>query len=141
VWTRGAAGPYRIQAAIAAVHATAPSPDRTDWPQIAALYLWLERLTPTAPVRLSRVVAVAKAYGPDRGLALLAELNRRHHLDRQTLTRQRERAVRAHLLEMTGDTMAAAACYREAATLTANQVEQRYLYGRADRLSGEGQVP
>ncbi|GIH76822.1 hypothetical protein [Planobispora longispora] len=67
------------------------------------LYLWLERLHPTAPVRLSRVVAVAKAHGPARGLALLDDLDRRHGLDREPLTRQRERAVRAHLLRMTGD--------------------------------------
>jgi predicted RNA polymerase sigma factor len=141
VWTRGTAGPYRIQAAIAAVHAAAASPDRTDWPQIAALYLGLERLTPTAPVRLSRVVAVAQAYGPGRGLALLDDLNRRHHLDRHPLTSRRERAVRAHLLEMTGDIAAAAALYREAAALTANEVEQRYLRGRAERLGGPHAQP
>lgn len=134
VWNHGAAGPYRLQAAIAAVHAAAASPEGTDWPQIAMLYLWLERLTPTAPIRLSRVVAVARAYGPGRGLALLDDLNGRHHLDRDPLTRQRERAVRAHLLQMTGDNASAAALYREAAALTDNQVEQRYLLGKADRL-------
>ncbi|MFC4857110.1 RNA polymerase sigma factor [Actinophytocola glycyrrhizae] len=134
VWHRGAIGRYQLQAAIAAVHATAPAPDRTDWPQIAALYLWLERLAPTAPVRLSRVVAVAKAYGPARGLVLLDEFNQRHHLDQEPLTRQRERAVRAHLLQQTGDTAAAAAAYREAAALTGNHVERRYLADRADHL-------
>ncbi|GAA3973198.1 sigma factor-like helix-turn-helix DNA-binding protein [Actinomadura viridis] len=134
VWNRGAAGPYRLQAAIAAVHAAATSPGRTDWPQIAMLYLWLERLAPTAPVRLSRVVAVAQAYGPARGLALLDDLNRRHHLDRDPLTRQRERAVRAHLLHLTGDTAGAAALYRQAAGLTGNRVERRYLLDKAGRL-------
>ncbi|MEV3920874.1 RNA polymerase sigma factor [Actinomadura coerulea] len=134
VWNHGAAGPYRLQAAIAAVHAAAASPEETDWPQIAMLYLWLERLTPTAPIRLSRVVAVARAFGPGRGLALLDDLNGRHHLDRDPLTRQRERAVRAHLLQMTGDNASAAALYREAAALTDNQVEQRYLLGKAARL-------
>ncbi|GGS29673.1 RNA polymerase sigma factor [Actinokineospora fastidiosa] len=134
VWHRGEVGPYQLQAAIAAVHAAAASPEQTDWPQIAALYLWLERLAPTAPVRLSRVVAVAKAYGPNRALALLDDLNRRHHLDQDPLTSQRERAVRAHLLQMTGDAPAAAALYREAATLTVNQVEQRYLHAKADHL-------
>ncbi|WP_188195303.1 RNA polymerase sigma factor [Nonomuraea sp. SYSU D8015] len=137
VWSRREVGPYQLQAAIAAVHATAASPQQTDWPQIAALYLWLERLTPTAPVRLSRVVAVAQAYGPARGLALLDDLNRRYRLDQEPLTRQRERAVRAHLLQMTGDAAAAARLYREAATLTGNQVERRYLLDRADRLSGQ----
>ncbi|SDJ48700.1 RNA polymerase, sigma subunit, ECF family [Lentzea albidocapillata subsp. violacea] len=134
VWNRQEAGPYQLQAAIAAVHAAAESPERTDWPQIAALYLWLERLTPTAPVQLSRVVAVAHAYGPTRGLALLDDLDRRHHLGRNPLTHQRERAVRAHLLEMTGDTGGAAALYREAAALTDNQLERRYLHDRADQV-------
>ncbi|MEV4067463.1 RNA polymerase sigma factor [Nonomuraea dietziae] len=134
VWSRREVGPYQLQAAIAAVHATAATPEQTDWPQIAALYLWLERLSPTAPVRLSRVVAVAKAYGPARGLALLDDLNRRYRLDQEPLTRQRERAVRAHLLHMTGDAAGAARLYREAAALTGNQVEQRYLLDRADRL-------
>ncbi|GAA3077042.1 RNA polymerase sigma factor [Streptosporangium carneum] len=134
VWSRREVGPYQLQAAIAAVHAAAVSPEQTDWPQIAVLYLWLERLTPTAPVRLSRVVAVAQAYGPPRGLALLDDLNRNHRLDQEPLTRQRERAVRAHLLQMTGDTAGAATLYREAAALTDNQVERRYLLDRAGRL-------
>ncbi|GAA4601105.1 RNA polymerase sigma factor (sigma-70 family) [Actinoplanes octamycinicus] len=134
VWGEPDAGPYRIQAAIAAVHATAGTAAQTDWPQIAALYRGLERVSPTAPVRLGRVVAVAQAYGPERGLALLDELDRRHGLSTQELTRQRERAVRAHLLEMTGDSEAAAGLYREAAGLTGNTVERRYLIGRAYRL-------
>ncbi|MEV6474888.1 sigma-70 family RNA polymerase sigma factor [Streptomyces sp. NPDC051657] len=135
VWKRGEPGPYRFQAAIAALHAAAAAPQRTDWPQIALLYLWLERLSPTATVRLSRVVAVAQAFGPARGLALLDDLNRRHGLDRDPLTRRRERAVRAHLVRMTGDAAGAATLYREAATLTDNQVEHRYLLGEADRLT------
>ncbi|MBT2901226.1 RNA polymerase sigma factor [Streptomyces sp. McG3] len=138
VWKRGEPGPYRFQAAIAALHAAAAAPQRTDWPQIALLYLWLERLSPTATVRLSRVVAVAQAFGPVRGLALLDGLNRRHGLDRDPLTRRRERAVRAHLVRMTGDTAGAATLYREAATLTDNQVERRYLLGEADRLNLTG---
>ncbi|MEW2554525.1 RNA polymerase sigma factor, partial [Streptomyces zhihengii] len=134
VWNRGGTGPYRLQAAIAALHSV-PDPGSTDWPQIAVLYLWLERLTPTGPVRLSRVVAVARAFGPARGLALLDDLGRRHGLDRDPLTRQRERAVRAHLVRMTGDTAGAARLYREAAELTGNQVERRYLCDEADRLT------
>nr|WP_047870388.1 sigma-70 family RNA polymerase sigma factor [Nocardiopsis sp. RV163] len=134
VWNRGEVGPYQLQAAIAAVHAAAPAPERTDWVQIAVLYLWLERLSPTAPVRLGRVVAVAEAYGPARGLALLDDLDRRFALGRDPLTRQRERAVRAHLLERTGEGEGAAALYREAASLTGNRVERRFLLDRADRL-------
>jgi RNA polymerase sigma factor (sigma-70 family) len=132
VWNRREVGPYQVQAAIAAVHGAAASPEQTDWPQIAALYLWLERLTPTAPVRLSRVVAVARAYGPERGLALLDDLNERYGLDQEPLTRQRELAVRAHLLQLTGDAAGAATMYRTAAALTDNQVEQRYLLDRAE---------
>ena len=132
---RRVAGPYQLQAAIAALHAAAATPERTDWPQIAMLYLWLERLTPTAPVRLSRVVAVTQAYGPARGMALLDDLNRRHGLDQDPLTRQRERAVRAHLLQMTGDAAGATTLYREAAALTGNEVERRYLLDEAGRLT------
>ncbi|MDF5755951.1 sigma-70 family RNA polymerase sigma factor [Spongiactinospora sp. TRM90649] len=135
VWNRREVGPYRLQAAIAALHAAAMSPEQTDWPQIAMLYLWLERLSPTTPVRLSRVVAVAKAFGPERGLALLDDLNRRYRLDQDPLVEQRERAVRAHLLQMTGAAADAARLYREAARMTANQVERRYLLDRADHLT------
>lgn len=132
VWDRGPAGPYRLQAAIASVHAAAADTGRTDWPQIAMLYLWLERLTPTPPVRLARVVAVAHAYGPARALALLDQLNRQHRLDRNPLTRRREHAVRAHLLQQTGDTATAAELFHRSAELTGNRVEQRYLRNKAD---------
>ncbi|MGH3337305.1 MAG: RNA polymerase sigma factor, partial [Propionibacteriaceae bacterium] len=103
-------GPYQLQAAIAALHNGAPSYAETDWPQITTLYAWLERLTPTPPVRLSRAVAVAMAYGPRRGLILLDSLAD------DPLIRQRERAVRAHLLELNGETQQAADLFREAAT-------------------------
>ena len=121
-------GPYQLQAAIAALHNVAPSYAETDWPQIATLYDWLERLTPTPPVRLSRAVAVAMAYGPQRGIRLL------DGFADDPLIRQRERAVRAHLLELNGDTQRAAELYREAAALTGNLAERRYLEGRAQHL-------
>jgi RNA polymerase sigma factor (sigma-70 family) len=121
-------GPYQLQAAIAALHNGAPSYAETDWPQIAALYAWLEQLTPTPPVRLSRAVAVAMAYGPRRGIVLLDSLAD------DPLIRQRERAVRAHLLELNGDTQQAADLFREAAALTHNLAERRYLEGRAQHL-------
>ena len=132
VWHGRDKGPYQLQAAIAAVHAAARKPEETDWPQIAALYLWLERLTPTAPVRLSRVVAVARAYGPARGLALLDDLDAKHGLSDEPLIRQRALAVRAHLLEEIGDATQARALYKTAAALTDNAVERRYLLERAD---------
>ncbi|MFB6598915.1 RNA polymerase sigma factor [Streptomyces diastaticus] len=140
VWdARGSGtGPYRLQAAIAALHVQAPAPELTDWPRIAVLHLWLERLTPTAPVRLSRVVAVARAFGPTRGLTLLDTLCRRHALDRDPLVRHHERAVRAHLTRATGDTARAAALYREAAALTANGAERRYLLTEAERADEAG---
>jgi RNA polymerase sigma factor (sigma-70 family) len=121
-------GPFQLQAAIAALHNGAPSYAETDWPQIATLYAWLERLTPTPPVRLSRAVAVAMAYGPQRGIRLL------DGFADDPLIRQRERAVRAHLLELNGDTQRAAELYREAAALTGNLAERRYLEGRAQHL-------
>ncbi|MBF6091245.1 RNA polymerase sigma factor [Nocardia cyriacigeorgica] len=134
VWNRAPAGPYQIQAAIAAVHAAA-EPGHTDWAQIAMLYLWLERLTPTPPVQLARVVAVAHAHGPERGLALLDDLNQRHHLDSNPLTRQREHAVRGHLLQQVGESTTAAELFRRAAELTDNQVEQLYLRDKADGIA------
>jgi RNA polymerase sigma factor (sigma-70 family) len=121
-------GPYQLQAAIAALHNGAPSYAETDWPQIAALYARLEQLTPTPPVRLSRAVAVAMAYGPRRGLVLLGSL------PDDPLIRHRERSVRAHLLELDGNTQQAAELFREAATLTDNSAERRYLEGRAQHL-------
>src|SRR5690606_29955223 len=67
---RGRVGSYQIQAAIAALHAQAPTADRTDWPQIAALYTLLMRLQPTPVVELNRAVAIGMAAGPAAGLAL-----------------------------------------------------------------------
>ena len=123
-----------VEAAIAAVHASSEVSDRAGPVRIAVLYLWLERLVPTAPVRLARVVAVARAYGAERGAALLDELGRRHRWGDDPLVRRRERVVRAHLSEMVGDTGAAEVLYREAAALGANRGEGRYLLERADRL-------
>ena len=97
------------------MHAAAASPERTDWPQIAALYLWLERLNPTAPVRLSRVVAVAQRTGRSEDWPCSTTSTGASSSDQDPLTRQRERAVRAHLLQMTGDAAGAATLYREAA--------------------------
>jgi RNA polymerase sigma factor (sigma-70 family) len=129
-WRHRQVGPYQLQAAIAAIHAQASSAAETDWPQIAALYLWLERLAPTAPIRLSRVVAVSKAFGPQRALALLDDLD----LADDPLVHHRAAAVRAHLLESTGRPEEARAAYLAAAELTANEVERRYLRARAQNL-------
>ncbi|MBF6440166.1 RNA polymerase sigma factor [Nocardia cyriacigeorgica] len=123
---RGHVGRYQLQAAIAAVHAEAPTWESTDWPQICVLYTMLDRIAPSPAVTLNRAVAVAMAFGPEQGLALIDPLlddpaMRRHH---------RTHAVRAHLLEMTGDRAAALASYAEAARLSTSLPEQRYLNAR-----------
>jgi RNA polymerase sigma-70 factor (ECF subfamily) len=67
-------GPYQVQAAIAALHARAPRPEDTDWPQIASLYAGLGAMTPSPVIELNRAVAVAMADGPGAGLPLLDRL-------------------------------------------------------------------
>ena len=98
---KGPVGEYQLQAAIAAVHDRAAHADETDWPQILALYGLLERMTGNPVVTLNRAVAAAMADGPAAGLAVLDEVDERlsghYRLD----------AVRAHLLELAGDTDAA----------------------------------
>jgi len=135
-WARDRVGPYQLQAAIAATHAQTKTAAETDWPQIAALYVWLERLQPTAPVRLSRVVAVAHAFGPRRGIALLDAFDHDHRIMDDPLVAQRAGAVRAHLLDLLGDRTRAREQFRAAAELTGNDIERRYLLRRA----GEGPV-
>jgi RNA polymerase sigma factor (sigma-70 family) len=130
-WSRRTVGQYQLQAAVAAVHAAAADDESTDWPQIAALYLWLERLVPTGPVRLARVVAVARAFGATRGLDLLDELDREHRLSVAELTRFRELVVRAHLLHDLGRATEAAAAFAAAAELATNEVERQHLLRRA----------
>lgn len=119
-------GPYQVQAAIAAVHAEAPSTAATDWPQVLALYELLERLAPNPVATLNRAVAVGMVHGPAAGLDLLAELESGllagHH---------RRHAVRAHLLELAGDRAAAVVAWRQAAELAGSEPERRYLLGRA----------
>jgi predicted RNA polymerase sigma factor len=124
-------GPYQLQAAIAAVHDEARSADKTDWPQILALYEVLERVSPGPIVTLNRAVAVAMVNGPRAGLAVLGTLDTD---DRMTNTHRLE-AVRGHLLELAGDIVAARESYQRAARMTASIPEQRYLALRASRLA------
>jgi RNA polymerase sigma factor (sigma-70 family) len=123
-------GPYQLQAAIAAVHDEAPSAVDTDWQEILALYELLDRVAPNPMATLNRVVAVAEVHGPDAGLALLASLA----TDDRIADHHRTYAVRAHLLERTGDVTAARAAYLEAARRTTSRPEQRHLETRAARL-------
>jgi RNA polymerase sigma-70 factor (ECF subfamily) len=123
-------GPYQVQAAIAAHHVQAPSPDETDWAEIAALYEALGRLAPSPVVDVNRAVAVGFAEGPAAGLALLEPLAGDPALaDYQPLA-----AARADLLRRAGDAAGAAAAYRQAMALSTNAVEQAELQRRLDDL-------
>src|SRR5580700_1200242 len=130
---RGPAGPYQLQAAIAAVHDEAPTADATDWPQIVALYELLMRLSDNPVVRLNQAVAVAMVRGPRAGLVILEGLAD----DERMAGSHQLAAVRAHLLEMAGEPDAARAAYLDAATRTSNLPQQRYLNAQAARLAGE----
>ncbi|NUP49557.1 MAG: sigma-70 family RNA polymerase sigma factor [Catenulispora sp.] len=123
-------GPYQLQAAIAATHAVATTAQDTDWRQIHALYLILERIAPNPMVTLNRAIALAEVDSPQAGLALLAPLAE----DERMAKHHRLLSVRAHLLEMAGDCDAAYEDYRRAAKATASFAEQRYLEARAKQL-------
>jgi RNA polymerase sigma factor (sigma-70 family) len=127
----GSAGEYLLQAAIAGLHDQAVGVQDTDWPQILALYGLLERMTGNPMVALNRAVAAAMVHGPAAGLALLEAL------DGPLAGHYRLDAVRAHLFEMGGDTRAAAAHYRAAASRTTSIPEQRYLTLQAARVSAQ----
>jgi RNA polymerase sigma factor (sigma-70 family) len=129
-----ALGPYQLQAAIAATHASAASAADTNWPQVHALYLILERIAPNPMVTLNRAIALAETDGPRAGLALLSTLD----ADERMTGHHRLLSVRAHLLEQAGDTAAACEHYRRAARSTASLAEQRYLESRASRLRPPG---
>jgi RNA polymerase sigma-70 factor (ECF subfamily) len=117
-------GPYQLQAAIAALHARAPRPEDTDWPQIAALYGRLAAIEPSPVIGLNRAVAVAMADGPERGLALLEPLA--GELDRYHLFH----SARADLLRRAGRPEDAAEAYRRAMQLVSNPVERSFLQRR-----------
>lgn len=125
-------GPYQLQAAIAATHADAATAEETNWPQVHALYLVLERIAPNPMVTLNRAIALAETEGPPAGLALLSTLD----ADERMAGHHRLLSVRAHLLEKTGDTAGAYEHYRRAAKSTASIAEQRYLESRAGRVKG-----
>ena len=128
-----ALGPYQLQATIAAVHAEAPSAEETDWAQILVLYELLERVAPNPMVTLNRAVAVAMVHGPQAGLELLETLEDVEHIAEH----HRLYAIRAHLLELGGDRVAARRDYQAAARRTTSLPEQRYLEARAARLVEE----
>ncbi|MCW2929389.1 MAG: putative polymerase, sigma-24 subunit, subfamily, partial [Actinomycetia bacterium] len=127
---RGPTGPYQLQAAIAAVHDEAESPEATDWRQIAALYGVLLRLDDNPVVALNHAVAVSMVAGSRAGLELVQRLG----ADARINADRRFHAVRGHLLEMAGDRTAALEAYRAAARVATNLQQQRYLNQQVTRL-------
>jgi RNA polymerase sigma-70 factor, ECF subfamily len=130
---RGQAGPYQLQAAIAACHATAPDAAATDWAEIALLYWRLGELTPSPVIELNRAVAVAMAQGPAAGLDLVAAIEASGALAGYYLLP----ATRADLLRRMGRRAEAATSYRAARDLAATDAERRYL----DRRLAETTAP
>jgi RNA polymerase sigma factor (sigma-70 family) len=128
--SRGHAGSYLVQAAIAAVHDVAASADATDWAQIVALYETLMRMSNNPVVALNHAVAVAMARGSAEGLSLLEKLDR----DPRIKDHYRLAAVRAHLFERSGDIGAALPYYEAAAAKTASIPERNYLLLKIARL-------
>jgi RNA polymerase sigma factor (sigma-70 family) len=129
-FSRGAVGPYQIQAAIAALHDEAESAERTDWPQILALYGALLSLGDNPMVALNHAIALAMVHGPRAGLERLAVLER----DARLKSHHRLDATRAHLLERAGDRAAAIEAFERAAERTASTPERDYLRLQAARL-------
>jgi RNA polymerase sigma-70 factor (ECF subfamily) len=126
-------GPYQLLAAIAALHATSPSPEATDWSEIALLYERLSEIVPSPVVALNRAVAVAMVDGPDVGLLLIDELEMSGALSQYHLLA----ATRADLLRRLGDNDRAVVAYRQALELAPTDSERRYLSRRIAELSGD----
>ncbi|MEU7750547.1 sigma-70 family RNA polymerase sigma factor [Micromonospora sp. NPDC049171] len=124
-------GPYGLQAAIAATHASAPSVTETDWDRIVVLYEALGRATPSPVVELNRAVAVAMASGPARALAIVDELIAANRLPGSHLVP----TVRGELLTRLGRRTEARTELELAARLCANQRERAVLLGKAAALS------
>jgi len=123
-------GPYALQAAIAAVHAQAPTASATDWAQIAELYGVLARVHPSPVVELNRAVAVAMSGEIERGLAVVDDIDRRGELTGYHLLP----AAHAELLRRLGRHAEAAESYRRALELVGNEPERRHLEKRLRQL-------
>jgi RNA polymerase sigma-70 factor, ECF subfamily len=126
------AGPYLIQACIAAEHAKAPHVEATDWPAIVSWYRRLLLINPSPVVALNAAVAVAMADGPQTGLAMVDSLDRTGALQRYYLLP----ATRADLLRRLGRNDEAAADYRRALDLATNPAERRFLERRLAEVEG-----
>jgi RNA polymerase sigma-70 factor (ECF subfamily) len=128
---RGRPGRFALQAAIAAVHAEAPSYADTDWPEVLGLYDLLLAVWPSPVVALNRAVAVAMVHGPAAGLAALEEVADDPHL----ATYPYLAATRADLLRRLGQTHDAAQAYRTALTLATNATEKDFLTRRLAQIT------
>jgi RNA polymerase sigma-70 factor (ECF subfamily) len=129
----GGATPYALQAAIAALHARAPSAAATDWPQIVLLYCELLKRAPSAVVALNHAAAVAMANGPERGLELLSKL-----ADREELAAyQPFFATRAELLRRLGRFAEALPDYRRGLELAKNEPEKRFMARRLAEVAAQ----
>ncbi|MCW3013202.1 MAG: polymerase subunit sigma-24 [Solirubrobacterales bacterium] len=128
---RRAPGPFQLQAAIAAVHATAPTAEATDWAQIAALYDVLLTLDPSPVVAVNRAVAIGFARGPQDGLIALAGADPEGRLERYAPAH----AARADLLRRAGDAAGADAAYAQAIACADNGAQQDELRARRARAA------
>lgn len=124
-------GPYTLQAAIAALHAQAPSAEATDWGEIVGLYNLLMRIEPSPVVELNRAVAVAMRDGPAAGLALVDAILERGELQDFHLAH----SARADLCRRLGRTAEARAAYQRALALARQEPERRFLQRRLDELA------
>lgn len=129
-FTQGPVGEYQLQAAIASLHDEAASTESTDWPQILALYGVLMRMNDNPMVAMNYAIAAAMVHGPSKGLELLAALE----TDERLAGNHRLDAVKAHLLERSGDHAAAVELYQRAAAKTSSVPERNYLMLRAARI-------
>jgi RNA polymerase sigma factor (sigma-70 family) len=129
----GALGPYALQAAIAACHARARTPEETDWTRIVALYDALAQLTPSPVVELNRAVALGMAFGPAAGLEVVDRLTAERSLETYHLLP----AVRGDLLAKLDRRAEARAEFERAAALTRNARERELLLGRAAACAGD----
>jgi RNA polymerase sigma factor (sigma-70 family) len=127
--SRGAVGPYQLQAAIASLHDEAASTAETDWPQILALYGVLLRMQDNPMVALNYAIAAAMVHGPAAGLELVKPLD----ADPRIAGHYRLDAVRGHLFELAGDREQAVAHFLAAAERTTSLPERHYLMMKASR--------
>jgi len=123
-------GPYTLQAAIAAVHAEAPTASATDWNQIVGIYEVLLRADPTPVVELNRAVAIAMRDGPEAGLALVEAILARGELADYYLAH----SAKADLCRRLGHIPEAIAAYESALALTTQSPERRFIERRLTKL-------